>query len=159
MFRQQITLWKWAKPSKVFQPVENPFWTRRGITFATHNKVVYAGLNPLDWMWKKSVDGVLHKIVLTKDQVRLCVVAEGSFRPSDEEMDQFIESRGIPDLGSHWEYVDEHYEQSFIPFIEYSGGMNLPEVLVPFAVRGKVVTYSKLLIAYFKLKNWINDII
>ena len=37
--------------------------------------------------------------MLTREQAELYVVAEGRFRPTDEETDDFIEKKGIPQLG------------------------------------------------------------
>jgi hypothetical protein len=150
---KRIVLWRWAKPSGMFKPVENPYWVKARIRFKSHNEVVYAGLNPIDWMEVSGGEGVtLHKIVLTRQQAELCVVAEGRFRPTDEKLTEFIERMHIPDIGSYREYEYENYEKSFVPLLEYSGGYNLPEVLIPFPIKAETVFCAKMYVLVWKLK-------
>lgn len=153
MFSKRIVLWKWAKPSKIFEPVENRYWLGAGIQFKSHNNVVYAGLNPTDW--KETIAGedtTLHKIVLTKQQAELCVVAEALFSPAHKELIEFVEKMRIPMVGSLRRYTYENYEKSFVPLLEYSGEYNLPEVLIPFPVKAETVTCVKVCILVWKLK-------
>ncbi len=125
------------------------------MSFSSHNRVVHAGLNPFDWeSWVRSEGTVLHKIVLNKQQAELCVVAEGFFRSTEKELDEFIERKGISMIGSQRVFEEDNYEKSFVPLLEYSGDYNLPEVLIPFCVKAKVAYRSKLLILYLKLKRW-----
>jgi len=91
---------------------------------------------------------------LTKQEASLCVVAEGCFRPTDEELAKFMEKKHISFVGSKRSHTYEHYEESFIPLLRYSGGYNLPEVLIPFSVRAETVSYGKVLTAIWKLKMW-----
>jgi hypothetical protein len=61
----------------------------------------------------------LHKIWLTKQQAELCFVAEADFRPTDEELARFREEKRIFPVGTIRRYTYEHYEESFIPLLEY----------------------------------------
>jgi len=54
-----------------------------------------------------------------------------------------------------FDFEEDNYEKSFVSLLVYSGDYNLPEVLIPFCVKAKVVSWSKILILFFKLKNWI----
>lgn len=154
MCDKRIALWKWAKPTRLFEPLENHYWTSAGLRFKSHNKVVYAGLNPVDWMETMGKGATLHKITLTKQQASFCVVAEACFRPRDEELVKFMEKKHISLVGSVRSYTYEHYEESFVPLLRYSGGYNLPEVLIPFLVRAETVSCGKVLTAIWKLKMW-----
>lgn len=147
---KRIALWKWAKPTRLFEPLENPYWTNAGLRFKSHNKVVHAGLNPVDWMETMGKDVTLHKIILTKQQAQLCVVAEACFRPTDEELAKFMEKKHISFVGSARSYTYEHYERSFVPLLRYSGDYNLPEVLIPFSVRAEIMPYGKVLATIWK---------
>jgi len=152
LYDKRIVLWKWAKPTTLFDPVENPYWTNAGLRFKSHNKVVYAGSNPVDWMETIEKNASLHKIILTKQQAELCVVAEACFRPIDEELGKFIEKKHLSLIGSARSYTYEHYEESFIPLLEYSGGYNLPEVLIPFSVKAEIVPCAKMMCLIWKLR-------
>lgn len=148
-------MWRWAKLTKIFEPTENLYWSRAGKKLKSHNRVVRAGLNPFDWMELMSGEGkVLHRIVLNPKQAEFCVVAEGSFRPTEEEITEFIERKGIPLIGSLRRYEEEKYEKSFVPLLEYEGGYNLPEVLIPFPVKGEAVSWKKLWMLIWRLKMW-----
>ena len=139
MFDEQIVLWRWAKPSKIFRPTEDSHFN--GVKFKSHNKVVRAGLNPNDWreiIWGE--EEVLHKIVLTREQAIECVVAEADFRPTEEEITAFVRETHIHLVGSQRNYDHANYEKSFVSLLEYSGGYNLPEVLIPFSVKAEVVS-------------------
>ena len=106
----------------------------------SHDKVVFAGLNPTDWMWlsRENVRGVLHKIELFEEQAQRCVVAEQDFRPTDDEMNEYLKRTSSTIVGSYHGYSRENYEDSFIPLPNYNGEHYLPEVLIPFEVEGKV---------------------
>jgi len=149
---REIVLWKWAKPTRLFETLKNPYWTSAGLRFKSHNKVVYAGLNPVDWMETMGKGATLHKIILTKQQAELCVVAEACFRPTDEELGKFIEKKQLPLIGGARNYTYEHYEESFIPLLEYSDGYNLPEVLIPFSVKAEIVSCAKMMCLIWKLR-------
>ena len=137
----RIILWRWDKPSKKFTPTENAYFSSRGIQFKSHNNVVRAGLNPIDWMEiMKGEKEVLHKIVLTREQAELCVVAEADFRPTEEELTEFTERMHISLIGSKRRYNYANYEKSFVCLLEYSGGYKLPEVLIPFPVKAERVS-------------------
>ena len=139
MFDEQIVLWRWAKPSKIFHPTEDSYVN--GVKFKSHNKVVRAGLNQNDWremFWGE--EEVLHKIVLTREQAIECVVAEADFRPTEEEITEFVRETHIHLVGSQRNYDHANYEKSFVSLLEYSGGYNLPEVLIPFSVKAEVVS-------------------
>lgn len=115
-----------------------------------------AGLNPLDWM--QMMDGcgtVLHKIVLDKEQAKRCMVAEGCFTPTYEQLSEFARRRHMARIGILRYFQDENYEKSFVPLLGYSGGYNLPEVLIPFSVKAEIVSYGKVLATIWKLKKWI----
>ena len=134
-----MVLWRWAKPSTRFVPELNWIIKQRGISLSSHKKIVYASLKPTDWMKiKGGSDIVLHKIILSKEQAQLCVVAEALFRPSDEKIKEFVKKRNIYLAGSYKKFTDENYEKSFIPLLEYKEGHNLPEVLIPFPVDAKI---------------------
>ncbi|MCJ7425409.1 hypothetical protein MUP01_14260 [Candidatus Bathyarchaeota archaeon] len=134
-------------------PTESPFFA--GIRFKSHNSCVRAGLNPLDWMRMMKGHGiVLHKIVLSRQQAEHCVVAEGCFIPTFEELSEFGKRRHMQPVGILRCYQDESYEKSFVPLLEYSGGYNLPEVLIPFSVKAEAVPYAKVCILVWKLKMW-----
>jgi hypothetical protein len=151
---KRIVVWRWAKPSKMFDPTENPYF--EGPRFKSHNVAVRAGLNPVDWMEMiKGEREVLHKIVLTRRQAENCVVAEADFLLTEEEITEFVERRHILLVGSKRKYDCANYEKSFVCLLEYSGNYNLPEVLIPFSVKADVVSYAKLLILIWKLKMWI----
>ena len=147
-------MWRWDKPSEKFTQTKNDYFNSRGIRFKSHNNVVCAGLNPIDWEFLRGEKDVLHKIVLTKEQAELCVVAEADFRPTEEEFNEFVESRHISIVGSKIKYNCANYENSFVSPLEYSGNYNLPEVLIPFPVKADVASYPKLLILFWKLKMW-----
>lgn len=149
---REIVLWKWAKPTRLFETLKNPYWTSAGLRFKSHNKVVYAGLNPVDWMETMGKGATLHKIILTKQQAELCVVAEACFRPTDEELGKFIEKKQLLLIGGARNYTYEHYEESFIPLLEYSDGYNLPEVLIPFSVKAEIVSCAKMMCLIWKLR-------
>ena len=155
MSNKRFVLWKWAKPSKIFDPVENRY-CEKGIRFKSYNKIVYAGLNPTDWM---DIMGAftLHKIVLDKQQAELCVVAEDYFRPTDKELAEFIERTHGSYVGSLNDYRNKNYKSSFVPLIKYSGGYNRPEVLIPFSVKTETVSCVKAYILIWKLKKWFTQ--
>lgn len=113
-----------------------------------------AGLNPTDWMEMVRDGMTLHKIVLDKEQASLCVVAEGLSRPTEKEIEEFREKERIPLVGSQRRYVCENYEKSFVPLLEYIGGYNLPEVLIPISVETEIVTCARLYLLVWKLKTW-----
>lgn len=138
----------------MFIPKENIYF--KAIPFKSHNSVVRAGLNPINWMEMMGRDGiVLHKIVLNKQQAELCVVAEGLFRPTEEEITEFTERMHIPLIGSRRKYDYENYEKSFVCLLEYSGSYNLPEVLIPFSVKAEIVSCARVFILVWKLKIWL----
>jgi hypothetical protein len=117
---------------------------------------VRAGLNPLDWMQMMKGDGiVLHKVVLSRQQAERCVVAEGCFIPTYEELSEFAERKHMQPVGILRGYQDENYEKSFVPLLKYSSGYNLPEVLIPFSVKAKTVSYARIWIRMWKMKIWI----
>jgi len=120
--------------------------------FKSHNKCVRAGLNPFDWMGSGKV---LHKIVLDKQQAEHCVVAEGCFNPTYNELLDFAKRRQIRPIGILRYYQDDNYEKSFVQLLEYSDEHNLPEVLIPFSVKARIVSYARILIPIWKLKIWI----
>jgi len=93
--------------------------------------------------------GELHKIILNEQQARQCVVAEGDFRPTDEELDEFREEKGLRRIGSWRAYELDKYEGTFIPLLEYEGEHNCPEVLIPFPVDAQVKRLSSF---YLKIK-------
>jgi hypothetical protein len=155
--RKSIVLWRWAKPAKMFEPTENPYLAEK--KFRSHNIAVRAGLNPIDWMRLLKQKGiVLHRIVLNMEEADLCVVAEGAFRPTEQQIREFIEKEGISLIGSRRRYIKEKYEESFVPLLEYQGDYNLPEVLIPFSVKGEVVYWQKLLVLFWRLKTWISQV-
>lgn len=134
---KKIIVWRWAEPSKRFSPSKN----RSGgdLKLRSHNYVVFAGLKPTDWMWLgRARTGVLHKIELTEEQASQCVVAEQEFRPTEEEINEYLERTGRNVVGSLIGYSIEQYEKSFIPLLDYDGGYILPEVLIPFEVDAKI---------------------
>ena len=61
-------------------------------------------------------------------------------------------------IGSRRRYDKEKYEESFVPLLEYQGDYNLPEVLIPFSVKGEVVYWQKLLVLFWRLKTWISQV-
>lgn len=97
----------------------------------------------------------LHKIVLNKQQADHCVVAEGCFIPTHEQLLELAERRHMRPIGILRYYQDENYEKSFVPLLEYSGGYNQPEVLIPFSVKAKIISYQRILVLGWKLKMWI----
>ena len=139
MSRKRVTLWRWAKPSKEFTPTENAYFKANGIRFKSHNKVVRAGLNPSDWMEIVGRGSTLHRITLTEQQAKLCVVAEDDFRPTEEELRDFAKKTHSHLGGAKRRYFIANYEKSFVPLLEYSGGYNRPEVLIPFPVKAEIV--------------------
>jgi hypothetical protein len=146
LFDKKIVVWRWDKPSKIFEPTASIFY--KGITFKSHNKCVHAGLTPLDWT---GFGKVLHKIVLDKQQAKQCVVAEGCFIPSYNELSDFAKKRQMGSVGILRYYQNEKYEKSFVPLLEYSGHYNQPEVLIPFPVKANVISYARILILMWKL--------
>lgn len=142
MSRKSFVVWRWAEPSKKFKPTKNRSWG--DMNLKSYNFVVFAGLKPTDWAWLfngsylQSRGLVLHKIMLTEQKASLCVVAEQKFRPTEEEINRYLERTGRNLVGSLVGYSMEQYEKSFIPLCEYKGGYNLPEVLIPFEVEAKV---------------------
>lgn len=139
--------------------MKNDYFSSYGIRFKSHNEVVLAGLNPIDWMEiKKGEKEVLHKIVLTREQAKKCVVAEGEFCPTEEEITKFIENKHIHLVGSFRNYTYANYEKSFVPLLEYSGGYNLPEVLIPFEVKAERVSFAKVIVLIWKLRMWITSV-
>jgi len=152
---KRIVLWRWAKPSRFFAPTENTYF--RGVPFKSHKNVVRAGLNPVDWMEIMSGEGtILHKIVLSRQQAEKCVVAEALFRPTEEELTEFIKRMHIHLVGSKIRYDHANYEKSFVGLLEYSGGYSLPEVLIPFRVKAETVYCAKVFILIWKLKMWLH---
>ena len=126
----------------MFYPTEHSCFN--GSHFKSHKKVVRAGLNPVDWMEIiKGEKKVLHKIVLTRQQAKECVVAEADFRLTEEELTEFTERMHISLVGSKRRYTRANYEESFVSLLKYSGNYNLPEVLIPFTVKADVVSSSK----------------
>ena len=134
---EKYIVWKWANPSKKFLPKKNRSWGE--LELKSHEYVVFAGLNPTDWMWlsRPKVRGVLHKIELSEEQAQLCVVAEQDFRPSDDEMNEYLIRTGRTRVGSNRGYSKEKYEGSFIPLPRYNEEHFLPEVLIPFEINAK----------------------
>ena len=146
-------MWRWDEPSKIFEPTESIFY--KGMMLKSHDNCVRAGLNPLDWMKMMKGSGiVLHKIVLSRQQAEHCVVAEGCFIPTHEELSEFGKRRHMQKIGLLRCYQDENYEKSFVSLVEYSGGYNLPEVLIPFSVETEIVSYARIWILIWKLKMW-----
>jgi hypothetical protein len=142
-------LWRWAKPSKIFIPTENTYFNR--IQYKSQEKAVRAGLNPIDWEEMMSGEGeVLHKIVLSRQQAKLCVVAEADPRPTEEEITEYNEGMDTP-VGSYRRYIGKTYARTFVPLLEYTGGYNLPEVLIPFPVKAEKVRCEKLHVLFWKL--------
>ena len=132
MRKKEFIVWRWANPSKHFTPIRTLSWGNQ--EYNSHNFVVFAGLNPTDWLWKAR-KGVLHKIKLTEEQASQCLVAEQQFRLSDKEINEYIEqtgSRHIRDLEI------EQYIKSFILLTKYQGGYIQPEVLIPFEVDAEI---------------------
>jgi hypothetical protein len=122
----------------------------------SHNNCVRAGLNPLDWMQMMKERGiVLHKIILDRQQAERCVVAEGCFMPTYEELSEFRKTKHMQPVGVLRYYQDENYEKSFVPLLKYSDGYNLPEVLIPFSVKAEAISYAKVHILVWKLKIWV----
>jgi hypothetical protein len=117
---------------------------------------VRAGLNPLDWMqMMKGYGIVLYKIVLSRQQAEHCVVAEGCFIPTHEELSEFGKGSHMQPVGVLRYYQDENYEKSFVPLLKYSGGYNRPESLIPFPVKTKIISNQRILILMWKMKMWI----
>ena len=115
-----------------------------------------AGLNPIDWMEiMKEEKEVLHKIVLTREEAKKCVVAKGEFSYTNEEITEFAESKHISIVNIEEKYISEHYEKTFVSLLEYSGEYNLPEVLIPFPVKAGRVSFEKGVILIWKLKKRI----
>lgn len=86
-------------------------------------------------MWTgRAREGVLHKITLTEEQASQCIVAE-QFRPSDKEIDEYIERTGERHLR---DYEIKQYKNSFILLTKYQGGYIQPEVLIPFEVDAEI---------------------
>jgi hypothetical protein len=81
------------------------------------------------------------------------VVGDGDPCPTYEEIIEFTERKHIHLVGSFDKYVKEDYERSVIPLLEYSGGHNWPEVLIPFPVKARVVSRVELL--FLKLKAMV----
>lgn len=134
---KKIVVWRWAEPSNRFSPIKNRSWG--DLKLKSHDLVVFAGLKPTDWMWLgRARTGVLHKIELTKEQASQCVVAEQEFRPTEEEINKYLERTGRSIFGSYRGYSREQYEKFFIPLLDYKGGYILPEVLIPFEVDAKI---------------------
>jgi hypothetical protein len=98
---------------------------------------------------------VLHRISLDKQEAERCVVAEGWFRPNDEELSRFIERKNIRLIGSLRTYAEEHYEKSFVPLLRYSGNYNRPEVLIPFSVKARRIPYARIVVCKWRLRLWI----
>ena len=123
---------------------KNGYFSSKGIQFKSHNNVVRAGLNSIDWMEiMKGERDVLHKIVLTRGQAEKRVVAEADFRPTEEELVEFTKKTHTHLVGSKIRYDCANYENSFVFLLEYSGNYNLPEVLIPFSVKADVVSCEK----------------
>jgi len=119
---------------------------------------VRAGLNPIDWMEIIGGEGKnLHKIVLNERQAELCVVAEALFRPTTEELVEFSKKTHTYLAGIKRRYDHANYEKSFVPLLEYTGGYNLPEVLIPFPVTAESVCCVKIYILFWKLKKWLTQ--
>jgi len=136
MTKKKIIVWRWAEPTKRFEPRRNRSWG--DLKLKSHNYVVFAGLTPIDWIWLGCArTGVLHKIELTEEQASQCVVAEQNFRPTEKEINKYLERTGKSIVGSLIGYSMEQYEKSFIPLPDYNGEHNLPEVLIPFEVEAK----------------------
>src|SRR3990170_3687366 len=146
---EQIILWRWDKPTLRFIPEINWYVKELNRPLKSHNEIVYAGLTPYDWKkMKGDQDNVLHKIRITKDQANQCVVAEGYFRPNTQELEKFIKKNGGDIVGSLTAYEEAHYEDSFVPLLEYNGGYNLPEVLIPFPVDAEIYSKQKRILSY-----------
>jgi hypothetical protein len=149
---EKRTVWRWAPPSKKFYPHEHIYY--RGVKFRTHNKTVLAGLRPTDWLWiGRGQQGTLHKIVLIEEQCKKCVVAEGNFQLTDDELTEFRASRGLSLAVGLRTYERENFEDSFVPLLDYQGGYNCPEVLIPFPVDAQIMWlysyYVKMKVRYF----------
>jgi len=149
---KQIILWRWDEPTLRFIPEKNWYGKELNRPLKSHNEIVYAGLTPDHWKKLKGNHGkVLHRIRITKNQAKLCVVAEGFFRPNTQELDKFVKENGGDSVGSLTTYEDAHYEDSFVPLLEYNGGYNLPEVLIPFPVDAKICSIPKRVKMYMHL--------
>lgn len=147
-------MWRWDEPSEIFEPTESIFY--KDMVLKSHDRCVRAGLNPLDW--KQMTEGcglALHKIVLDEQQAEKCVVAEGCFNPTDEQLSELMKRRHMLPIGILRYYQDENYEKSFVPLLKYSGGYNLPEVLIPFSVKARIISYQRILVLMWKLKKRI----
>ena len=73
-------VWRWAIEATYFEPVDNKHENQKD-----YPRVVYAGVNPDDWsyleIWRsRGVDEIakLHKITLTEEQAKRCVVTEAA---------------------------------------------------------------------------------
>lgn len=148
---KKTVLWRWDDPTEIFEPTKSIFY--KDIVLTSHDKCVRAGLNPLDWRQMTEGCGLaLHKIVLNKQQAENCVVAEGCFIPTNEQLSELMKRRHSRSIGILRYYQDENYEKSFVPLLKYSGGYNLPEVLIPFSVKAKIISYHRILVLMWKLK-------
>jgi len=121
-----------------FDPRQCRFWagTRNSIDFSM---VVYAGFDPKDWMWIGAArEGVLHKIMLSAEQASKCLVADGVYRPSDNEWEEIHEDfrRGRHNTYLLREY--EHYVGSLVLLPEYKSGYRCAEVLIPLSVEASI---------------------
>ena len=120
-------------PLKEDEPRPCRFWagTRNSIDYSM---VVYAGLNPTDWMWIGAArKGVLHKILLNDEQASKCLVADGVYRPSHSEWEEIYKDfRQGDNTYRHREYGN--YVDSLVPLPDYLSGYRCPEVLIPFSV-------------------------
>ena len=136
MLKEETVLWRWAKkPTTCFMPEDNWIIRELGRNIKSHNKAVYAGLNPEDWKPYKG-NMYLHRIILTKEQAKQCVVAE--MQPNiPDNIDELYPTI----IGSYRGYLNDTYEDSFIPLIEYKGDYNLPEALIPFSVHAEICTH------------------
>jgi hypothetical protein len=145
-----VSVWRWAKPSNKFLPVKN---TIRGY-FGQYEMIVYAGLSPEDWFDTsgRRKGSILHRIDLTYEQAEKCVVAEGIFRPHFHDLLRFAEERGLRMIGLQTHYENEMYQKTITPLLEYTGGLIVPEVLIPFSVRAKKSWLKSLMM---KSRRWI----
>ena len=75
--------------------------------------------------------------------------------PTYEELSEFGKKKHMQPVGVLRYYQDESYEKSFVPLLEYSDKYNLPEVLIPFSVKARIVSYARILILTWKLMIWI----
>ena len=148
-----LSVWRWAKPSHVFFPERNTIQSYTG----QFEMIVYAGLSPEDWFDLRGRNGsILHQIDLTHEQAKLCAVAEGKISPHEDELIRFAEERGYKQIGLLKKYEDEMYPETITPLLEYEGGFEKPEVLIPFSINAKKARLKTIRI---KVRRWAFSLI